>query len=712
MAPPVPRIHPSHLRSDRDQPDMTGFVSFGPFNLSISSRLLLRDGEPIQIGSRALDILITLISSAGEIVNKREIIERVWSGTIVDEGNLRVHMAGLRKVLGDGRDGARYVANVPGRGYSFVAPIAGGGVSIKDPLDPQSEQPAGLPPTLARMVGREEAVQFLASQVVNQRFVSVVGPGGIGKTTVAIAASHRLRSSFGQNIRFLNLGVITDPRLVHVTIASMLGVNTSFSHPVAGVVAVLQQNKTLIVLDSCEHLIEPVAALAAAIFEQAPLAHLITTTREALRVEGEHVTRLAPLECPPEGSVFTAAESLVYPAVELFVERAAANATGFTLTDGDAPLVADICRKLDGIALAIELGAGRVEAYGLDGTAQLLDSRLGLLWQGRRTAPPRHQTLNAMLDWSYSLLPKSEQAVLRRLAVFAGPFTLDAAQAVATDAVVDKIEVVEIVAGLVAKSLVSPTTDGSPRRYRLLDTTRAYALEKLAETGSRRDVAHRHAQFFAAMLRSLIASAEPRAAGIFIENLDNIRSALEWSFSENGDASIGVALAAHAASFFLEHSLLSECHRWAERAIACLDDSKLGSAIELELQTSLGWSAMFAKGKSEAMHGAFLRALEIAESLQDIHRQLRLLGGLNIFLTRISDFNGALILAQRGAEIARQTSDSSAIDLADWMLGVCHHLCGHQTEAETYCSSAANAARRPSSSAKPILDMITGDAPL
>jgi DNA-binding winged helix-turn-helix (wHTH) protein len=377
---------------------------FGPFTLSVSSRLLSRDGKPVQIGSRSLDILIFLLERAGEVVSKRDLLERVWPGLTVDEGGLRVHINGLRKALADGHEGARYVANVPGRGYSFVAPIVRERELPSVPARVEAAQLASLPPVLARMVGREDDVQSLAAQILELRFVSLVGPGGIGKTTVAIKACHQLRDEFAGNIRFINLSVITDPGLVQVTIASMLGVTANFSDPVVGIVALLRRQRCLLVLDSCEHLIDPVAALADAIRQQAPEAYLLTTTREALRVEGEHVVQLSTLACPPEGSVLTAAESLAYPAVELFAERASASGAGFKLTDDDTSIVADICRKLDGVALAIELGAGRVGAYGLAGTAQLLGSRLGLLWQGRRTAPARHQTLHATLDWSHDLL--------------------------------------------------------------------------------------------------------------------------------------------------------------------------------------------------------------------------------------------------------------------------------------------------------------------
>ena len=336
------------MNVDQRHPKPAGPLSFGPFTLSVQSRLLAKNAAPVQIGGRSLDILIVLIESAGEVVSKRELMERVWTGLTVDESSLRVHINGLRKALGDGQDGARYIANVPGRGYAFVAPV--GLATASDGRVPSStpastERPARLPPVLARMVGREEIVQSLAAQLLDVRVVSLVGPGGIGKTTVVVKAAHQLWDEFDGEIYFIGLSSITEPALVHATIASMLGTGGSLGAPLDTILAVVRRKRCLLVLDGCEHLIEPIAELADAIFQEAPLAHLLATSREGLRVEGEQVVRLTPLQCPPEGRALTAAESLAYPAVELFVDRARASAADFILTDEDAPTVSSRARS-------------------------------------------------------------------------------------------------------------------------------------------------------------------------------------------------------------------------------------------------------------------------------------------------------------------------------------------------------------------------------
>jgi predicted ATPase/DNA-binding winged helix-turn-helix (wHTH) protein len=661
-------------------------VTFGPFTLKVPERLLLNGEAPVQIGSRSLDLLTILVRNAGQVVGKRELIDQVWQGLIVEEGALRVHINGLRKALGDGRDGSRYIANVPGRGYSFV-----GVIDVADdppPHPPRPSTPIGakLPPVHGRVVGRDAVVASLTKQISDSRFISLVGPGGIGKTTVAIETARQFGMEFGAEVYFVNLSVVADADLVHASIATMLGAGTGGGSPINWIVDCLRNQRSLFVLDSCEHLMNPVATLLEAVYNEAPLAHILTTTREALGIEGEQIVRLGALDVPPEEVALTAETGLRYSAVQLFVDRVSASVPDFAITDETAPIIGGICRKLDGVALAIELSAGRVEAYGIAGMAELLDRRMGLIWRGRRTAPPRHQTLEATLEWSYDFLGCEEKWVFSRLAIFVGQFTLEAAEAVASDAKVDAKAVFEALASLIAKSLVSSVPGSSPLRYRLLDTTRTYALMKLAQGGSDNDVAKRHAKFF---VKRLDASAEnrERSAVQFMDELNDVRSALQWCFGERGDTLVGTELTAAAATFLLEHSLCDECHRWTKLALGSLTEAQSGTVLELELQTSLAWSGMFS-GNGEAVQAAFQRGHALAQSDPDPHRQLSLLNGLNFILSRKCDFAGALDLAEQAAGVARGTGDASTIALADWALGVCHHLCGHQSLVDDYCMSA------------------------
>src|SRR6202007_3242666 len=445
--------------SDHRNPEPKDVLVSGPFSLLTAERLLKKGDEPVPLGDRALDILIALAERPGEVVTRKDLISAAWPDVTVEEANLRFQMAGLRKALGDGRDGARYISNISGRGYCFVAPVTRLTTASRVPVTAiaATERVQGLPPRPARMVGRDDTVRSLAQQLQMWRFVSIVGPGGIGKTTVAISVAHRLIDGFHDAVFFIDLAALTDPQLVPTAVASALGFAVQTQDPVVSLLAFIGDRKILLVLDNCEHVIGVAAALAERVVSETPQTHVLATSREALHVEGEHVHLLYSLDCPPEDVGSTAMEVLKYPAVQLFMERAAASGYGAELRDIDAPIVARSCRRLDGIALAIELAARRVGSLGIRGVAELLDNRFGLLWQGRRTALPRHETLNAMLDWSYSLLSEREKVVLCRLSVFVGNFTLQAAGSVASETEVDEADVIDAVTRLVAKSLISAT---------------------------------------------------------------------------------------------------------------------------------------------------------------------------------------------------------------------------------------------------------------
>jgi predicted ATPase/DNA-binding winged helix-turn-helix (wHTH) protein len=691
------------MRMDGGILGTNGVASFGLFRLFAAERQLKKGDAPVQLGGRALDTLIALVERAGEVVSQKELISRVWPDVTVEETNLRVHIASLRKALGDRRGGARYIVTIPGRGYSFVAPVTR---SAPQPSTSKqtiiSDRPQSLPPKLIRLIGRDDTIRALSAQLTMYRFVSVVGAAGIGKTTVAISVAHKLSGGFNGAVFFVDLAALSDSKLVPTTVARALGLMVPAQDPLRSLSTFIGDKKILLILDNCEHVIDSVATVAEWIVGETPQAHVLTTSREALRVEGEHIHLLYALDCPPEEKNITAIEALKYPAIQLFMERAAASGHDAALSDIDAPIAAMICRRLDGIPLAIELAASRVGSLGIEGVAQLLGNRFGLIWHGRRTALPRHQTLNGMLDWSYNLLSSHERVVLDRLSVFVGEFTLEAAQSVATDAEIDDGIVIDAIASLLAKSLISTTASHGSTYYRLLETTRTFAQAKLAEGEEANRIARRrHADFFSRFLQhsQLIQSRFGRHdLSEYAAHIDNVRAALQWTFSDGGDVSVGIELATGAAPLFIRLSLLEECERWCEQALASLRDRTRGTRQEMILQEALALSSMYTTGNSDRVRAAIERALALEETFGDRRHHLELSFGLYRLFMRLADFRSALAVAQQSAALAGTANDPASLLISDFMLGTCYHFTGDQAAAQFHCERAMARAADPSMS--------------
>jgi predicted ATPase/DNA-binding winged helix-turn-helix (wHTH) protein len=650
-------------------------LSFGPFELSIGSRLLTDGANTVPLGARATDILISLVEQPGTVVGKRELIERVWPNQRADEVSLRVHISALRKALAQGDPSRRYIANVPGRGYSFIVPIATSSVQTSES---EPARNAVLPARLERMVGRAETVATIKAKLAEQRFITIVGPGGIGKTTVVVAVAHEMRSIFEGEVRFVDLSPLGDASLVAPAVASAFGLAIQTADVLPPLIERLAGSPKLLVLDSCEHLIDGASALAEKLFGHVPALHLLATSREALRVEGENVHELAALACPPEDQAILASDALKYPAVQLLVDRVKAMQRQFDLRDMDAPVAAAICRRLDGIALAIELAAGRVDVYGLDQTASLLDGHLNLSWAGRRTAMPRHQTLNATLEWSYDLLNEEERHVLNRLSVFAGGFTFEAAVAIVADDAVDEARVSDCLWELRSKSMIA--VYGQNARLRLLDAMRAFAAERLAKGEEQGFFRRRHALYFSDLFRQGASMDDwPKALGVEVGNL---RAAMNWAFSGDGDTKVAVDLAAASASTWIGMALLTECRQWMAKAISRLDVMNSGSRQEMIIQSALASSMMFTLGMTEESYASWAKARLLAEDLGDVEYQLASLLVLWAHRIRIPRYAEAIELAERCGEVAEASGDRGAVATTNYMRGVTYHHTGRLSQAE------------------------------
>ena len=488
-------------------------------------------------------------------------------------------------------------------------------------------------------------------------------------------------------VRFVDLAPLSDPQLVPAALASIFGVGAGSEGHCRNVIAFLREKHLLIVLDNCEHLIEAAARMAEDLLKGARGSTSWRRAGKPLRSEGERVHRLAPLAFPQSGAELTAAQALAFPSVQLFVERAAACLDDFELSDADAPLVAEICRRLDGIALAIEIVAGRVDTFGVAGLAARLDERFRLLLRGRRTALPRHQTLHTTLDWSYALLPKLQQLVLRRLAVFAGMFTMESASAVLADSETSPAEAVDAIADLIAKSLVTASVDATVALYRLLDTTRAYALIKIEECNEQDQMARRHAEHYRALLEQAHGDWERKPASEWLEHhghsIDNVRAALDWAFSPAGDVETGIALTVVAIPLWFHLSLTRECADRVDRALAAPATSR-SLDQEMRLRAAHAWTLMQTKGLGLETLAAWSQVLEASEQLGNRGYQLQALWGLWAGMQNRGEFHEALTLGRKFSELATQANDRLGILVGDRMVGYMLHLLGDQADARHY----------------------------
>jgi predicted ATPase/DNA-binding winged helix-turn-helix (wHTH) protein len=602
---------------------------FGPFEFRPVERLLLRKNIAVVLGSRAMDILLCLLERQGDVVSSAELLASVWRGINVEPTALRFQISKLRKALADADPGARYVSNVAGRGYCFVAPVLREANSAPAAPTPDRRDRRALPPAPARMIGRETVVDTLERMIAAQRFVTLVGPGGIGKTTLALAFAHRMSRAFDGDVAFVDLAIQKGgDSNVASAVATALQLTRLEGDPVAGAASQLRSRRLLLILDSCEQVIAGAAALAEAVCQTARQCHIVATSREPLNALGEQVYRLAALETPPPSDTVSFEEVCGYPAAQLFVERVAAGAAKLERGPADALLVADICRKLDGIPLAIELAAGRVDAFGLATTHSLLDTRLRLSWPGRRTALPRHVTLSATLDWSYDLLSAEEARLLRALSMFVGSFPLDAAQAVADDSL--RAGAAETLAGLVAKSLVSADLRRTPVQYRLLDTTRDYARLKLEAAGELPAVAARHARWTLADLGNQEYRPGTRQTPEWVDHFSNriqdAQSALDWSTSASGDPSFAAPLTLASVPIWERLHRTEESRRRVEAALTIVQrDTRHEMMLNTALARALLDIAPYDMGRAEI---AANRALELANGFDDPLYQLSARWGL------------------------------------------------------------------------------------
>jgi len=545
-------------------------LSFGPFTLDPARKRLMQGGNAVRVGSRALDLLVALVERAGDVVSHDDLFAQVWPRTVVEESSLRVHMSALRKALGDGVDGRRYIASLPGRGYCFVMHVTRKHAASLVPAVAAPMSPQLLPSRLTGIVGREQELGVLTAKLERSRLVTIVSPGGMGKTTVALALAAAARHADGAC--FVDLAPLDDAALVPHALATAAGVAVPESDPWPLLDEALAPRDLLIVLDNCEHLAAAAAGLAERVLRIAPRVRILATSREPLEAETEAIYRLDPLAVPPLETASSVEDALAFAALRLFVERATASANDFLLTPANLAASIRICRHLDGMPLAIELAASRVGHLGIQALADRLDDVFRLLRRGRRTALPRHQTLQALLDWSHDLMEADTRTVLHRLSVFRSSFDLQAAAEVAGCERIPKPRVIACVLDLVSRSLVV-LEPGGAARYRLLFVARLYAAERLAEDGDAQDVARRHAVSMRdALARANAELRDPRTTlalwrSAHAAAMPDVRAALDWAHGPGADPVLGAELMIESGRLQLEIGLNDE---FLPRALAAL----------------------------------------------------------------------------------------------------------------------------------------------
>ncbi len=594
-------------------------LRFGNVEVRPSTRELLIGGQPTAVGARAFDLLLALVERRDRVVTKNELLELVWPNLVVEENNLQVHISSLRKLLGP-----QAITTIPGRGYRFTKSIdepgSIGSVTASQPATVPTPKPSvlaprltNLPDLLPSLYGRAPDIAQIRALLADHRVVSIIGAGGIGKTRLAQAVAGELRSAYADGVWWVELAALSDGELVAEEVARVLGVPLGVDRPAVDSIAnVLRSQSLLLLLDNCEHLLGAVATLVDAVSQAASGVRVLVTSQEPLKVSEETVYRLGTLAIPPSLGLDEAQKS---GAVQLFVSRAQAADPRFALTADNADAVADICKRLDGIPLALELAAARLPLLGVEGLRARLDERLQILTGGSRFVLRRHQTLRAALDFSHGLLSPEEQAVFRRTGVFAGSFALESAQDVVADEKIDSWATLDHLGTLVDKSILIAVGSIQPRLH-LLETTRAYALEKLADAGETPQMLERHAhataRLFARANKEYWNLPDDAWLARYEPELDNLRAALAWSLRTEPE--VAIALVGDSRPLWIQLALQPEARLYCEAALALVSDATPQRAAGRLWQT---WASMLLNIRPMESRDAAARAVELLRNADD-----------------------------------------------------------------------------------------------
>jgi len=658
---------------------------FGPFELQPDKRRLLKDGATIALRPRAFDLLVALVDRAGHLVTKDELLDQVWPNVVVEEAVLHVQVSALRKVVGSDA-----ITTVSGRGYQFTLPVTRDDAEATRASKPKHN----LPYQLTSFVGREQEIAQLKELVTANRLVTLTGAGGAGKTRLAIEATRRLVDAFADGVWLVELAALSDPQLVPQAVAQALEIKEQPTRPVIETLRDhLASKKLLLILDNVEHLLGACVQFVDLILRRSPDIAVLVTSRERLGITGELTYRVPSLTVPGANEALTPQTVSRYEGVRLFVDRAKLVRADFDLTAENASSVASICARLDGMPLAIELAAARVRSMSVDELSEHLDQRFALLTDGSRTALPRHRTLRSMLDWSYDLLTERERAMLRRVAVYAGGWTLASAEQVCPGDGIDTSDVLEQMTSLIDKSLLVTDERAGATRYRMLETVRQYALDRLRDSGEEARWRGCHLAYFVALAEEFNEEKDGPTQQSWLTRIasehDNLRAALAWSAEWRPIE--GLRLANALSAFFHIRGHLAEGRDWLVRL---LDAAAVDRPPQRELARGKYAAAVFAVPQGDYAAGKRLlqESLALYREINDPNGAARALGALAWLSLQQSDFPEAEVLAGESLDCARATGDRMLLFCGLAWLAIALREQGRSAEArELYEQSLAQA---------------------
>jgi predicted ATPase/DNA-binding winged helix-turn-helix (wHTH) protein len=644
---------------------------FDRFELQPAERQLLAAGTAVAVGPRAFDLLVALVERSGHLITKDELLERVWPGVIVEDNALQAQISILRKIVGPNA-----IATVSRSGYRFSLELTSVAAQTSSAPIPSgvSTPTHNLPQSLTSFIGREKEITELEELLGTTRLLTLTGSGGCGKTRLALQLAAGLRGEYSYGVWLVELAALSDSALVPQAVAGVLGIKEQGDKSVTQTVAeYIASREMLLVLDNAEHLLEGCAQFADYVLQRCTKVVVMVTSREQLRLAGELTYRVPSLAVPDPLANITPEQLSTCESACLFIERARLQQPQFAVTARNAAALASVCWRLDGIPLAIELAAPCIRSMTVQELNQRLDQRFGLLTGGSRTALPRQRTLRSLIDWSYDLLSDVERALLCRLSVFSGGWTLEAAEAVCSGDGVARGDTLELLTALIDKGLALAEEHNAATRYRLLETVRQYARDRLAKQHRPTHWRDRHLAHFLALAEEGEEGIRGAEQAAWLERLeaehDNLREALAWSATPGADAAAGLRMAGALFPFWMRHSHLTEGRSWVEQMLSERPDEQFPMARA---------KALNGAGYLATMLGDFAAARALHEESLAIRRGLGDRRGISVSLNNLA----MAVLHQDGRDHARSQElleESLAIrrELDDqWGIAICLNSLG------------------------------------